>query len=108
MYNRWYDKYPDFKSLLTLLESVDKQHMDIIAHDFLQIIIEKYKDRFDDFIQHMSENAPPRYNRWYDENYELHTCIQFIKSLENDEERIELINSFIMSLLTFITNVDDE
>lgn len=108
MYNRWYDKYPDFKSLLLLLESVDKQHVDIIAHDFLQIILEKYKDRFDDFIQHMSDNAPPRYSRWYDENYELHTCIQFIKSLEDDNERNQLINSFIMSLLTFITNVDDE
>ena len=108
MYNRWYDKYPNLKSLLILLETVDKQHLEIIAHDFLQIILEKYSNKFDEVIQQMSENPPPRYSRWYDENYELHTCIQFIKSLENDEERIELINSFIMSLLTFITNVDDE
>ena len=107
MYNRWYDKYPDLKSLLILLETVDKQYLEIIAHDFLQIILEKYSGRFDEVMQKMSENPPPRYNRWYDENYELHTCIEFIKTLE-DEEKIVLINSFIVSLMSFITNVDDE
>ena len=30
-----------------------------------------------------------------------------IKTLE-DNEKISLVNSFIMSLMTFITNVDDE
>lgn len=107
MYNRWYDKYPDLKSLLILLETVDKQHLELIAHDFLQIILEKYSAKFDDVIQQMSENPPPRYNRWYDENYELHTCIEFIKTLD-DSEKAVLVNSFIMSLLSFITNVDDE
>ncbi|MBQ4077816.1 hypothetical protein IJD15_01375 [bacterium] len=86
---------------------MDKQHLEIIAHDFLQIILEKYADKFDEVIQQMSENPPPRYSRWYDENYELHTCIEFIKTLE-DNEKISLVNSFIMSLMSFITNVDDE
>ena len=107
MYKRWYDKYPNLKSLLILLETVDKQHLDIIAHDFLQIILEKYTNKFDEVIQKMSDNAPPRYNLWYDENYELHTCIEFIKTLEDDEKSV-LINSFIVSLMSFITNVDDE
>ena len=107
MYNRWYDKYPDLKQLLTLLESVPKEYADIIAQDFLQIILAKYQDKFDDVIKDMSKNPPPRYNRWYDKNYDLHTCIEFIKSLD-DSEKTELINSLIMSLLSFITNVDDE
>ncbi len=107
MYNRWYDKYPDLKSLLILLETVDKQYLEIIAHDFLQIILEKYSEKFDQVIQQMSDNPPPRYNRWYDENYELHTCIEFIKTLD-DEEKSIMINSFIVSLMSFITNVDDE
>ncbi len=107
MYNRWYDKYPDLKSLLILLETVDKQYLEIIAHDFLQIILEKYSEKFDEVIQQMSDNPPPRYNRWYDDNYELHTCIQFIKSIDDDEKSV-LINAFIVSLMSFITNVDDE
>ncbi|MBQ8886855.1 MAG: hypothetical protein IJY61_04055 [Candidatus Gastranaerophilales bacterium] len=107
MYNRWYDKYSDLKHLLLLLETVDEYNIEIIAQDFLQIIISKYKDEFDYVIQELNDNPPPRYNRWYDKNYNLHTCIEFIKTLE-DNEKAELINAFIMSLLSFITNVDDE
>ena len=108
MYNRWYDRYPDLKSLLMMLEQVDSQYIDFIAHDFLQVILEKYNDKFDIFMKEISENPPPRYNRWYDENYELHTCIEFVRNLDDDNARNELISLFIMSLLTFITNVDDE
>lgn len=107
MYNRWYDNYPDLKSLLMLLETLDDYHIEMIAQDFLQIIMAKYQDKFDLAIKNMSDNAPPGYNRWYDENYNLHTCIEFTKLLD-DNEKIELINSFIMALLSFITNVDDE
>ena len=107
MFNRWYDKYPNLKSLLILLEKVDRNHIDVISQDFLQIIMERYHDKFDNVIQHLSENSPPRYNRWYDENYNLHTCIEFIKTL-NDREREFLVNEFIMSVMSFITNVDNE
>ena len=107
MYNRWYDKYPDLKQLLNLLETVNEKHADIIAQDFLQIVTDKYKDKFDVLIKQISDNAPPSYCRWYDKNYDLHTCIELIKILDDNEKK-ELINNYIMSLLSFITNVDDE
>lgn len=107
MYNRWYDKYPDLKQLLLLLETIDEYNIELISQDFLQIILSEYKDKFDLTIKYMNDNPPPRYSRWYDKNYNLHTCIEFIKTL-NDNEKAKLINSFIMSLLSFITNVDDE
>ncbi|MCD7779324.1 MAG: hypothetical protein LUH05_01470 [Candidatus Gastranaerophilales bacterium] len=107
MYNRWYDKYPDLKSLLLLLETIDEYNIELISQDFLQIIMAKYSSEFDKAIKNMSDNAPKGYKRWYDKNYNLHTCIEFIKLLE-DNEKTELINSFIMSLLSFITNTDNE
>ena len=107
MYNRWYDKYSDLKHLLLLLETVDERNIEVIAQDFLQIILSQYKEQFDIVIDRLNNNPPPRYNRWYDRDYNLHTCIEFIKTLE-DNEKSELINAFIMSLLSFITNVDDE
>ena len=107
MYNRWYDKYPDLKQLLTLLEAVDDSYTDLIAQDFIQIIVSQYKDKFDEVIKHLSDNPPPRYSRWYDQNYDLHTCIEFIKTLE-DTEKNELINTLITSLYSYITNVDYE
>ena len=107
MYKRWYDNYPELKQLILLLEKVDDSYTDLIAQDFIQIITEKYRNQFDDVIRKLSENPPPKYNRWYDTNYDLHTCIEFIKTLD-DTEKVELVNSLIMDLYTFITNVDDE
>jgi len=104
-FNRWYDKYPELKSLLTLLEQVSDENIELIAQDFLQIIMNKYGSDFDKKIEQLNQNAPQQYKRWYDENYNLHTCIEFIKTLE-DNEKQELIHSFIMSIMSFITNVD--
>ena len=107
MYNRWYDKYPNLKSLMLLLETVDEHGIELIAQDFLQVILEKYGDRFDSVIQEIKENSPPQYKRWYDNNYTLHTCIELLKILD-DNEKEELVNSFVMSLMSFITNVDNQ
>lgn len=104
-YSRWYDQYPDLKSLLSLLEKVDEENIDIIAQDFLQIIMDKYGSVFDNKLLNIEKNAPPKYKRWYDDNYNLHTCIEFIKTLEEKEKK-ELIRTFIMALMSFITNVD--
>ena len=104
-YNRWYDNYPNLKSLLDLLEKVNPENIELIAQDFLQIIMDKYGKNFDEKLEHISKNAPVRYKRWYDENYNLNTCIEFLKTLD-DNQKQELINSFIVSLMSFITNVD--
>lgn len=107
MYNRWYDKYSELKMLLTLLEKVNEYDMELIAQDFLQIILDKYKYEFDNKMQSINQNQPLKYNRWYDNNYTLQTCIEFLKTL-SDNEKQELINSFIMSVMSFINNVDEK
>ena len=107
-YKRWYDKYPDLKSLMQLLENVDEYNTELIAQDFIQIIMEKYRGKFDEVIETLKKNAPPGYKRWYDHNYNLHTCIEFINTLDNEEEKIELINAFIMALLSFVTSADND
>ena len=90
-----------------LLENLDSYQIELIAQDFLQIILEKYKNQFDSFIKEITENPPPGYNRWYDNNYNLHTCIEFIKTLDDNEKKV-LIDYLIMALTSFITNVDYE
>ena len=105
-YNRWYDNYPHLKAIILLLENVEEENLELIAQDFFQIILTKYNKNFDEIIKVLNENPPPRYSRWYDRNYNLHTCIEFIKTL-NDEEKEEIINAFLVSLLSFIENIDN-
>ena len=106
-FERWYDKYPDLKSLLELLENVDEYNIELIAQDFIQIIAVKYQKEFDKAIQELAKNAPPGYKRWYDKSYNLHTCIEFIKTINDEEEKKALINAFIMSVLSFAQEADN-
>ena len=105
-YKRWYDKYPELNSLLSLLEGIDKSLIEVISQDFLQIIMNKYQDKFDIAIKDLATRAPKKYNRWYDVDYNLHTCIEFLKTLDEHEKK-DLINSFINSIMSFVTNVDN-
>ena len=107
MYKRWYDQYSELKSLLVLLEKIDDYSIEMIAQDFIQILTSRYKNDFDSKIQTLCENSPKEYKRWYDENYNLHTCIEFIKTLSDDEKK-EIISAFIISLMSFIDNVDEK
>ncbi len=105
-FKRWYDNYHHLKAIILLLEHVEEKNLDIIAQDFIQIITNRYNKNFDEIIKILDENAPPRYSRWYDKNYNLHTCIEFVKTLD-DKEKEELINLYLVSLLSFIENVDN-
>jgi len=106
-YSRWYDKYSDLKSLMKLLEQLDEYSLELVSQDFIQIITGKYKNEFDKVIKNLSDNAPPDYKRWYDRNYNLHTCIEFIKTIHNEEEKIEIINSFITAILSFASGYEN-
>lgn len=105
-FKRWYDGFPHLKAIILLLENVEEKNLELIAQDFLQIIMDKYNKQFDEIIKILDENAPPRYSRWYDKNYNLHTCIEFVKTLDDSEKEV-LINLFLVSLLSFIENVDN-
>ena len=105
-FKRWYDAFPHLKAIILLLENVEEKNLELIAQDFLQIIMDKYNKQFDEIIKILDENAPPRYSRWYDKNYNLHTCIEFVKTLDDSEKEV-LINLFLVSLLSFIENVDN-
>lgn len=106
-YNRWYDKYPELKSLLNLLESIDEAYRELIAQDFLQIVMSQYSDQFDEVIKNISDNAPSEYSRWYDKDYNLHTCLEVIRFLDDNEKK-QLINAFINALLSFVAHNDNE
>ena len=56
-FSRWYDKYPDLKSMLELLEKIDDYTVELIAQDFIQIVITRYGAEFDKVIEKISKNV---------------------------------------------------
>ena len=101
---RWYDNYPALKELIAVLESLDSQTIDLLAQDFIQIIMDNGFASADSTIDLVNKNSPDKYNRWYDKNYNLHTCIELLKSLPDEKKEI-LIKSLQESIFQLITDI---
>lgn len=101
-YVRWYDKDPDLSSLMSFLESLNEDVRDEIAQDLIQIILSEIKTNTDGEISHLNENRITEYKRWYDKNLSLHSAIEIIKNL-NDEQRQEIISLIMESIVQILT-----
>lgn len=101
---RWYDKDPVLKEFMGLLETLDPQTVDILAQDFIQVIMDSGFTNVDSTIDLLNKNSPNQFNRWYDKNYNLHSCIELLKNLPQ-EQKVQLIESFKESFFHLITNI---
>lgn len=103
-YLRWYDKDPCLKNFIASLEALDEQTIDLLAQDFIQIIMDSGYINIDDTIDLLSKTAPKSYNRWYDKDYNLHSCIEFLRTLPQ-EKRAELVEKLKESCFNLITAI---
>lgn len=103
-YLRWYDKDPQLKSFVSMLEVLDEQTIELLAQDFIQIIMDSGYINIDNTIGLLSKTAPKCYNRWYDRNYNLHSCIEFLRTLP-EERRGELVEKLKESCFNLITAI---
>lgn len=102
-YKRWYDKDSRLKEFMSSLEDLDEYSLYLVAKEFLQIILSKYPEHSDSSINAMNSKSAGRYNRWYDWNYDLHTCIEYLKDLE-EADRHQLIEAFKEICIQLLTN----
>ncbi len=103
-YLRWYDKDPDLKEFMALLESLDSQSVDLLAQDFIQIIMNSGFIDSDKTIDTINKSSTGKYNRWYDKDYNLHTCIELLKILPDQQKKI-MLETFKESCFEFIADI---
>lgn len=106
-YVRWYDKDPDLSSLMSFLESLNEEIRDEVAQDLIQIILSEVEANPDGEISHLNENKITEYKRWYDKNISLHSAIEIIKNL-GDEQRKEIISLIMESIVQILTEYNYE
>lgn len=87
-YLRWYDKDPVIKEFMNALERLDQETVSLLAQDFIQTMMEDEKISADSALQSLIKNVPPGYKRWYDKNYDLHSCLEVLKSLDPEHQKL--------------------
>lgn len=101
-YVRWYDKDPDLSHLMKFMEGLTDEVREEIAQDLIQIILNELKTNQDGEISLLSDNKITEYKRWYDKNLSLHSAIEIIKNLD-DEQRKEIISLLMESIVQILT-----
>lgn len=101
-YVRWYDKDPDLSRLMAFLESLNEDVREEIAQDLIQIILGELETNKDGEISLLADNKITEYKRWYDKNLSLHSAIEIIKNL-GDEQRHEIISLIMESIVQILT-----
>lgn len=102
-FKRWYDKDSRLSDFLGSLQELDEYSLYLVAKEFLQIIVNKHVGENDSSINSMNDKTVAKYNRWYDWNYDLHTCVEYLKDLDQDA-RHDLIQAFKEVCIQHLTN----
>ena len=96
-YKRWYDKNEILKQIMETLEKADSVMRNDIADDIIQLIIDKQYD-IDNFIQVINSKSPSKRNRWYDEDETMHSAVEMLKSVDENEKK-ELFKEILTTIL---------
>ena len=110
VYLRWYDKDPVIQEFMKALERLDQDTIDLLAQDFIQTMMEDEEINSDGVLKSLIQNVPPGYNRWYDKNYDLHSCLEVLKSLEPEHQKrvIEKFREAMYQLIATMYYGDEE
>lgn len=106
-YVRWYDKDPDLSHLMSFLEGLNDEVRDEIAQDMIQILMGEICTNSDGKISDLSAVTITEYKRWYDRNISLHSAVEMIKNLD-DEDRKEIISRLMESIVQILTEYNYE
>ena len=100
-FERWYDKNDDISQLLKFLEIIDTRNRKVIANEILQIIFSELSVNLNEKIKDLGNISHECNKRWYDEDTEVQSAIEIIKSLSPQQHQ-ELIEHIVETLQQFI------
>lgn len=103
---RWYDRDPQLKTILAFLEKAPDEMRTDVAMEMIQFIIEENFTTSEELIQFAKTNYVGRGQRWYDVDDLVHTAVEMIKLLTDDERRI-VLSEVAQSILYFSANQKD-
>ncbi len=100
-HTRWYDNNPNLRLLFDVIESLDESVKQDLAQDVIQILVQDFNLNLDEEINNVSKNYDYDCKRWYDEDINLFTSFEIIKSFSYEMQ--EVVISKVMESLLFIS-----
>ena len=95
---RWYDKNPNLKQVFDFIREFDEKTQQEISNDIIQILMSDFGLNLDNEINTISKNYNFECKRWYDNNINLFTSFEIIKSFSPQMQDL-IIKKIIESIL---------
>ena len=105
-HKRWYDTDPQLKMVLNFLEVAPDDLRSDVAMDIIQIVLHEEFTSTDEFINFARDNYIGSSQRWYDIDDLIHTAVEMIKLL-NDQERAVVLSEAAQTIMYFSANKKD-
>lgn len=102
---RWYDKDPQLKTILRFLENAPDNMKQDVCMDMIQVIIQENFTTSDELMSFARQNYVGNAQRWYDIDDLVHTAVEMVKLLD-DEERQIVLSEVAHTILYFSANQD--
>ena len=97
---RWYDKNQGLKNILNFLENAPQEIRINVAIDIIQFITQENFASINELAEFSKTNYIGQANRWYDADYTVHSAIEMLKLLTEQELYI-VINEIASSIVFF-------
>lgn len=97
MYNRWYDKKENLKTIIDSIQSLEPSSKYAFALDVIQSVISKQPDK-DAFLEQLSTMMPQDGTRWYDDDQICQSAVEMLKFIP-EEEIEDLFKDNILSMI---------
>jgi len=85
---------------MNTLENVSDETKISVAVDLLQMVLKLRYPETDEFIEELNANHVKTRRRWYDRNENLHSAIETLKHISNDE-KCHLLREILYSIIYF-------
>lgn len=97
-YVRWYDNNPNLKQVFDFIQDLDKPFKDAIANDIIQILVNDFGLDMDEKINMISKDYTFNCKRWYDNNIDLFSAFEIIKSLPENMQN-EVVKKIVETIM---------
>ncbi len=100
-YIRWYDEDPYLSPIMKILEKLPTEIQDSIAQDLVQLVMSLHNGQNDNKIEYLNKNLRSTYRRWYDNNPNLLSSIEILKTADEPtkKEICESVLEFLFQIL---------
>ena len=100
-FERWYESNKNLNEIIQFIELLEENKQKIVGQHLLQILFNECNINLDEELDDIFKKKY-LYNREYDKNYDISTCLEILKKLSKDKQDFVINRITTEILMSFV------